>query len=84
MPDKILFKFDYSDFFTYDLEKYLVGLKGVKTAKINPKKEELEVIYDKELISLRMLFYETKTYLKSFNLPLLLYPVIWQMQCLRS
>lgn len=72
MPDKILFRFDYSDFFTYDLEKYLVSLKGVKTAYVNPKKEELEVIYDKELISLRMLFYETKTYLKSFNIPLLL------------
>lgn len=72
MLSKVLFKFDDLDYFLVDLEKYLTSLKGVKTAKINDKKEELEVLYDSKIISLKTLYHEIKNYLKSSDIPLLL------------
>lgn len=72
MLSKILFKFDDLDYFSVDLEKYLTSLKGVRTAKFNDKKEELEVLYDSKIIFLKTLYYEIKEYLKSSDIPLLL------------
>jgi len=60
---------DYCDYFSKELEEYLISLKGVIKSKINLANNEINIKYDSKLININILKNEILLFLSLNKIP---------------